>query len=254
MTTNVFGLSRNIPADVKRAVRQRCGFGCVICGASIYEYDHFDPPFAVARSHDPDRIALLCPTHHSEKTRGVLPDEVIRSFILNPMAVKLGRTSVTRPCFRHIPSLALGGGVVIEKTPMPVMVNGTPLIEFLPPEEGSDIARINASITSDAGKTGLKIVENEWIVAAGVWDYEWVGQRMSIRDDVGSVVLQITVRPPKLIEINRLRFNRGGFNVTVTRTELRVNGVTMVDCIVSNSRVGIALGQSGEGAALGIMP
>lgn len=29
---NKYGLTRDIPEDVKRKVRKRCGFGCVICG------------------------------------------------------------------------------------------------------------------------------------------------------------------------------------------------------------------------------
>jgi trigger factor len=195
-------------------------------------------------------MVLLCPTHHAEKTRGILPDEVIRGFMLNPTAIQLGRTSVTRPFFKHIPSLALGGAVVIHNTPIPVMVHGTSLIEFLPPEPGSDISRINASITSDNGQRSLTIVENEWIVQTGVWDYEWVGQRMTIRDEAHTIVLQITVHPPKLIEIDRLRFNRDGFDVTATRTQLRINGLTLFDCIVSNCRVGFDLGGYGGGAAI----
>jgi len=31
---------RNIPLPIQREVRQRCGFGCVICGTLLYEYDH----------------------------------------------------------------------------------------------------------------------------------------------------------------------------------------------------------------------
>lgn len=32
--------SRNIPLSIQRKVRQRCGFGCVICGMPLYEYEH----------------------------------------------------------------------------------------------------------------------------------------------------------------------------------------------------------------------
>lgn len=42
---NKYGLTRDIPASVKRAVRQRDGFGCVICGLGIYTYEHIDQPF-----------------------------------------------------------------------------------------------------------------------------------------------------------------------------------------------------------------
>ncbi len=29
-----------IPLPIQREVRQRCGFGCVICGLPLYDYDH----------------------------------------------------------------------------------------------------------------------------------------------------------------------------------------------------------------------
>ena len=44
-SANRFGLTRDIPEPVRRAVRQGTGFGCVICGAAIITYHHFDPPF-----------------------------------------------------------------------------------------------------------------------------------------------------------------------------------------------------------------
>ena len=46
---NQHGLSRSIPEDVKQHVRQECGFGCVICGNIIIDYEHIDPGFAEAR-------------------------------------------------------------------------------------------------------------------------------------------------------------------------------------------------------------
>ena len=238
---NAHGLGRDIPKDVKRAVRQRCGFGCIICGASIYQYDHFEPEFSEALCHDPEGITLLCPTHHDEKTRGVLPIELVKRHNLDPTPVKDGQTSVTRPYFDHIPSLALGGGMLVENTPIPVMVRGIPMIEFMAPESGSQMARINANITSEDGSSGLRIVDNEWIVDTGVWDYEWVGQRMTIRDDKGNVSLQIAIFPPELIRIDKLRYRRSGVDVTITQTEIVANGVCFSNCLASNCYIGISL-------------
>lgn len=52
---NKFGLSRYIPSDVKLQVRKNSGFGCVICGMGIIHYEHVDPEFHVAQTHDPDK-------------------------------------------------------------------------------------------------------------------------------------------------------------------------------------------------------
>ena len=57
---NQYGLTRTIPEDIKRQVRQACGFGCVCCGLAIATYEHIDPEFHFAESHDPDKMAYLC--------------------------------------------------------------------------------------------------------------------------------------------------------------------------------------------------
>jgi hypothetical protein len=61
-----------IPNDIKRRVRQRCGFGCVVCGLPLYEYDHL-VPWSEVKTHEADNLVLLCDRHHREKTSGLLP-------------------------------------------------------------------------------------------------------------------------------------------------------------------------------------
>lgn len=58
MYKNKYGLSRNIPNHIKRAVRQKCGFGCVICGLFICDFDHYAPSFSEAKKHNPDGITF----------------------------------------------------------------------------------------------------------------------------------------------------------------------------------------------------
>src|SRR5689334_6226345 len=67
---NKHGLSRDIPKRIKREVRRRSRFGCVLCRSGIYDYEHIDPEFADARKHDPDKICCLCPSCHALVTRG----------------------------------------------------------------------------------------------------------------------------------------------------------------------------------------
>ena len=58
---NKFELSRTIPEPIKRQIRQDSGFGCVICGLGIIQYEHVDPEFHLAKIHDPSKMTLLCP-------------------------------------------------------------------------------------------------------------------------------------------------------------------------------------------------
>ena len=74
---------RYIPAEVKRSVRQRCGFGCVICGKPLYEYDHMEE-WAKVRKHVAEDITLLCDQHHKEVTNKLLGRSTVRKANQNP--------------------------------------------------------------------------------------------------------------------------------------------------------------------------
>lgn len=69
---NRYGLSRDIPSEVKQQVRIRCRFSCVMCGAIPIQYDHFQTPFAKCKQHDPEDIILLCSHHHDLKTKKLI--------------------------------------------------------------------------------------------------------------------------------------------------------------------------------------
>ncbi len=93
MTENKYGLKRSIPAEVKREVRKRCGFGCVICGNGIDDYEHVDPPFKDAKEHDPNGIALLCPNCHAKKTRGFGSANIVCNALKKPFCFSKGYTA-----------------------------------------------------------------------------------------------------------------------------------------------------------------
>ena len=76
---NKYGLSRYIPSDVRREVRQRSKFGCVICRRGFYQYEHIDPPFDDATEHNPSHICCLCGSCHDSVTRGHISKEAIKA-------------------------------------------------------------------------------------------------------------------------------------------------------------------------------
>jgi len=43
MNKNKFGLSRTIPEAIKSQIRRDDGYGCVVCGNALYQYEHIDP-------------------------------------------------------------------------------------------------------------------------------------------------------------------------------------------------------------------
>src|SRR5262245_53494220 len=72
-----------IPDPVQREVRQRCGFGCVVCGLPFYHYDHMED-WSITQTHDPANVTLLCHKHHGEKTNGLLPLREVKKANDNP--------------------------------------------------------------------------------------------------------------------------------------------------------------------------
>jgi trigger factor len=80
-----------ISEDIKREVRNRCGFGCVLCGCPLYEYDHI-PDYSVTKRHVASEITLLCNYHHSEKTRGLLDVDKVQAADSNPYNLHHGKS------------------------------------------------------------------------------------------------------------------------------------------------------------------
>ncbi len=89
-TVNGYGLSRTVPQDIQKQIRQRCGFGCVICGTCFYDYEHFDPDFADARAHRPEGMTLLCMQCNQKRKRGILSRETVARWNQAPKCLQQG--------------------------------------------------------------------------------------------------------------------------------------------------------------------
>lgn len=85
-------LRPEIPDPMKRAVRQRCGFGCVICGTPLYAYDHIID-YREVKEHKAENLTLLCDSHHREKTNGLLPLAQVQKRNASPYNIQHGVSS-----------------------------------------------------------------------------------------------------------------------------------------------------------------
>jgi hypothetical protein len=120
-----------IPGPMKREVRQRCGFGCVKCGIPIYQYEHIIE-YCKVREHRAENITLLCPTHHTEKTNGLLPVEQLRKHDASPRNLQAG-ASTAHSLHYSAPeaTVAIGGNQMISSSSFTaLMIDGEPLIGF----------------------------------------------------------------------------------------------------------------------------
>lgn len=210
--TNACGLSRHIPEAVKREVRRRSKQGCVICRSLICDYEHIAPAFAEAQSHDPERICLLCPAHHAEKTRGRLSAEQIKVAYL-----KVQNEDVELPfhqaLFQGSLTLWLGNSVFEYVPPGSNLIeyDGAGLLRLEYKEDrifGGYYPSLTGTLADANGDAILSLEDNEIRLLNANVDVVSVGPTVTVRLD-GVVVLQTTFMPPNGFRIDRLVMKHG---------------------------------------------
>lgn len=239
--------SRNIPLPIQREVRQRCGYGCVICGLPLYEYDHL-LGWANVRRHVADEITLLCDQHHREKGAGLLPAEVIVE--ANKYSYNR-KTGISKPYDLHYSGneceIVMGGnsfrtanggyGTLL----LPVSVDGTPLLAFI---LGDGHLLLNVNVFDEYNQLVLQINNNQLVQFASPWDIQLVGRNLLIREAERKILIDITFEPPERIVINRGRFLRNGVEILIRRDRVIIvnNGMTFSGCRSTNWPGGILIG------------
>ena len=102
-----------ISAHLKRKVRKRCAFGCVICGLPLYTYEHMKG-YALVKRHVDREMTLLCDKHQRERTNGLLPLSMVEQANRNPYNK---RTGVSHPYDLHYAGdaceIVMGGNVFL---------------------------------------------------------------------------------------------------------------------------------------------
>jgi len=207
---NKNGLGRAISAEVKREVRQRCGFGCVRCGLGFYDYEHFAPDFKDAVVHDPAGITLLCMQCNQKRARGLLSAETVAQANASPRCLQEGFTREEWG-FGNDPIEVAFGAVTFTAVTNLIEVNGQSILSLLPPEEGSAFYRLSGVFTDSTGKATLKIVDNEWSAGIENWDIECVGPRITVRSGPRDIALILKSEPPHRLVIEKLHMRYGSY-------------------------------------------
>lgn len=180
-----------IPEKIKREVRQRCGFGCVICGVPLYHYDHMTE-YKVVREHAAENITLLCGTHHDSKTRGQLPPEEVRRRNLNPHNHSTNQTAVHQLFFSGNHARIIAGGNTVHATnhaASAIKIDGHSLVDF---ELVDGHLLLNVALRGSDGHPTLTVRRNELVHSTHFWDYEFKGKTLSIRNAEKSMELRMT--------------------------------------------------------------
>ena len=181
---------RDIPEATKRAVRQECHFGCVICGMPVFEYDHI-VPFASVKEHVAANLALLCPNHHRDKTSGRLAVERVAEARRQPFNASHSRTAAYGLEASQALEVRVGSNVATGPIDAPdhhvIWINGKCFVTI---HREDDAYTYSALVTDADGQALLEIDHGALTVATGVWDYTYEGRLVTVRSRKGVILLQ----------------------------------------------------------------
>ena len=158
---NKYGLKRDIPEPIRREVRRRCGFGCVVCRSIPYDYDHFRVPFADAKEHVAEDIILVCPNHHRKKTHGHYNIDAIQSRI-DALSRGSGRPSsylqeLLSPHFRiNWP------GITLSHNADAIRLNGKVIFQIKREDDPFEPVKVSFTFRSIANQKIIEVVDNRY--------------------------------------------------------------------------------------------
>ena len=234
---------------IKRTVRQRCGFGCVMCGLPFYEYHHM-VAFAVVREHTAENITLLCRQHHGEATNGLLPATTIRDKDNQPFNLTKGKSS---PYLLHYGltscEFIVGGNTFENDTGIEyfdaIRIDGQTILGFR--RENGNV--LTTFVYYDENEREIvRILDNELQYFTDLWDVEFVGRRLKIRNETREIIADITFEPPNKVIINRAKMYCNGIGLLVTENGLRTlnegSAIGISKCQVVNFRIGFGVGRT----------
>ena len=242
---------RKIPEQVKRLVRQRCGFGCVMCGLPIIQYHHMIP-WSKENTHDPENITLLCDNHHRRVGAGLVPSDEIVRCNSDPCSRKLGECSPEKLYFAgDLQKITLGNNLFQHHsalgTAVIAMIDGFPVLQ-LHEENG----RLLIGFQPFPGLRAMRIERNELILAPEFTDITWIGKRLTIKHE-RRIVLQIRFDPPNTLDIEQGLFIHNGICLAMSQDGLWCPNI---NCAISRLEfqfwnVGVAVGVNIPTSAIG---
>ena len=258
---NQHGLTRDIPDGVKREVRQRDGFGCVVCGNAIFDYEHFEPEFVGAVEHKANGIILLCDRCHRRKGH-FLSKQTIAAAAANPKCRQQGFSSEVFDIGAEHPEITIGS-LTFTDVEVLLRINGESILSIKKPEEAHAPFRLNALLKDISGNVVLEIMDNEWRTPTSNWDTEVVGSRIIVRSAIRSISLVVRSEPPSRIVIERINLihrnfvieGREGRSTTIIGGgnffKTGSSNIFGAQCGISVNGSDLAIGSGGGGVILG---
>jgi len=229
-----------IPPEIKRTVRERCGYGCVLCGAQPYDYDHI-VEYEIVKCHEADNLTLLCKHHHGEKTLKNLPREEIVKANASPHNLKINSTK-PRLLYYSGKSVEVHiGGSVFKYHDLPdgfkfvpVQIDGLDVISF---SYINDKLLLSLNAFDKNNKQIVEIIENEIVHSTDIWDAEWKANKLIIREGNGRFILRMIFQTPNIIKIDKGFFHYNSTDLIldddalfIANNKAIINRITSINC------------------------
>ncbi|GAB1441934.1 hypothetical protein MASR2M39_07690 [Ignavibacteriales bacterium] len=210
---NRFGLGRYIPPEIRRLLRKEAGYGCVICGNIIIEYEHIEPEFKDALEHDPNKMTILCPGCHANVTKELIAKSTVWEAKRNPIVKNQG--SATHKLFvgnAKVLKIKIGD-TIFSNAKSIIEIDDKVILQILPPEAKEAPFRINASFFDSNNEFVAAIINNELNVFSTILDFENKKNRFSIWNENEEKLLELTVLAPNTISVEEINLRYNGVSV-----------------------------------------
>ncbi|MCR2811540.1 HNH endonuclease [Microbacterium sp. zg.Y1084] len=244
---------RNIPAPIKRQVRQRCGFGCVICGDYPYQYHHMIP-YAVDPAHKEENLTLLCDKHHKKVTNRLLTDATVSAHNADPYNQHRDVTNPDPLDFSGaVATISMGSCEFIAERRdfVAFSVDAQPIIGF---HYVDDRYMLCADLRDEQNVPLITIVDNELTHTTKAFDVERIANRLILRDRPRRVSIELEFDAPSRVTVTRGQFWMNGVRVWIDDRAIRIDDeAAIIDFNrFRNIPVGVSVGRQIPGTVSAI--
>lgn len=176
---NKNGLKRYIPSKIRTQIRKDAGFGCVLCGCVLVDYEHIEPEFHEAQEHDPEKMTLLCVSCHGRVTRKLIAKKTIWNAKKKPKALQDGY--VHDILFVNTDEMEIRiGNSASKRTEVILTIYGKPIIWFEPPIVKGEPSKLCAIFYDDNGKAISYVNRNQFIAFSSNQDIKSESTELSL--------------------------------------------------------------------------
>ena len=225
------------------------GFGCIYDGNILIQYDHFDPEFRDCTEHRSDGITLLCAACHDKKTRGRLTGEMVALKNSTPFGVT-NHSAWTNLDWAGHPLEVVIGSNVFRGVGTLLSVCGVDVLKVERPEETGGPFRLSGRFFDSTQTEMLRISENHVEAMATSWDVVEIQNRITIREALNQIALQIVHEPPSRFVVEKLSMRYGDHLVALSEDGVRID---MVDSPIGPHNIGFISNNIVDGKQAGII-